>query len=139
MQRHFGQIRTTTHLPLPKARTIRKRCSFDLDRFEPPHQFETATNGKYKIALFFQWTDPNYRKPNNDLLKTKKKPSAYIAKCLSAKRLAFFIAERMITDERNHLKGRPNCARSTSRWAKTVVRSSLVFRSESHLRLRPQI
>ena len=45
-----------------------------VDRFEPLHQFETATNGKYKIALFFQWTDPNYRKPNNDLLKTKKKP-----------------------------------------------------------------
>ena len=67
------QIRTTTHLPLPKARTIRKRCNFDLDRFEPPHQFETSTNGKYKIVLFFQWTDPNYRKPNNDLLKTKKR------------------------------------------------------------------
>ena len=50
------------------------RCNGILDRFEPPHQFETATNGKYKIALFFQWTDPNYRKPNNDLLKTKKKP-----------------------------------------------------------------
>ncbi len=44
-----------------------------VDRFEPPHQFETATNGKYKIVLFFQWTDPNYRKPNNDLLKTKKR------------------------------------------------------------------
>ena len=74
MQRHFGQIRTTTHLPLPKVRTIRKRCNFDLDRFEPPHQFETASNGKNEKAFFFQRTDPNYRKADNDLLKTKKKP-----------------------------------------------------------------
>ena len=34
--------------------------------------------------------------------------------------LIIFIAERMITDERNYLKGRPNCARSTSRWGKQL-------------------
>ena len=34
--------------------------------------YKIKSNGKYKIALFFPWTDPNYRKPNNDLLKTKK-------------------------------------------------------------------
>ena len=67
-----GQIRTATHRPLLKARLIRKRCNFSLNRFEPPHRLETASNGKYEMALFFQRTDPNHRKPNNDLLKTKK-------------------------------------------------------------------
>ena len=51
-----------------------RRCKGILDRFEPPHRLETVSNGKYKTTLFFQWTDPNYRKPNTDLLKTKKKP-----------------------------------------------------------------
>ena len=45
----------------------------------------------------------------------------------------------MITDECNYLKGRQNCSRSTPRRTKTVIRSSLVFGGESHLRLRPQI
>ena len=103
------------------------RCKGILDRFELPHRFKSNAKRKYKIAPSFQWTDPNYRKPNTDLLKTKKKPSAYIAKCLSAKRLAFFIAERMITDECNYLKGRQNCSRSTPRRTKTVGWRSLVF------------
>ena len=83
--------------------------------------------------------DSNQRISNIAPLKIKKKPSAYIAKCLSAKRLAFLFAERMITDECDYLKGRQNCSRSTPRRTKTVIRSSLVFGGESHLRLRPQI
>ena len=95
------------------------RCKGILDRFELPHYsacrnhgesekdaFSVRIDSNYhidskamqnvntKIAPSFQWTDPNYRKPNTDLLKTKKKPSAYIAKCLSAKRLAFFICRK---------------------------------------------
>ena len=52
------------------------RCIFSLDRFEPPHRYENASNSIYEKAHSFHWTDPNYRKPNTDLLKTKKKPSS---------------------------------------------------------------
>ena len=127
MQRHFGQIWTTTLLRLSKPKWIRKRYFFCSDRFELPHRFKSNAKLKYKIAPSFQWTDPNYRKPNTDLLKTKKKPSAYIAKCLSAERLAFLFAERMITDECNYFKRRLYRLRSAPRRKKTVGRCSLVF------------
>ena len=48
------------------------RCKGILDRFKPPHRFKSNAKRKYKIALSCKWTDPNYRKPNTDLLKTKK-------------------------------------------------------------------
>jgi hypothetical protein len=54
------------------------RCKGILDRFERPHRFKSNAKRKYKIAQSFQWTDPNYRKPNTDLLKTKKKPSSWL-------------------------------------------------------------
>ena len=50
----------------------RKRCFFSLDRFELPHLLETVVDRKCKKALFFPRTDPNYRNPNIDLMKTKE-------------------------------------------------------------------
>ena len=106
MQRHFGQIWTTTLLHLPKTRSSRKRCFFSLDRFEPPHRFETASNSKYEIALFFPRTDPNYRKPNNDLLKTKKKPRQQTV----ANSIRFQLPDKLEFDDQNNPLLYLNCA-----------------------------
>lgn len=45
------QIWTTTLRPLPKTRTILKRCFYSLDRFELPHQFGSASNSKYEKLI----------------------------------------------------------------------------------------